>query len=237
MKDGRTSPGIHPFVRSPHQTFLRMSFPVLFSLIAEPVTGLVDTAFVSRLGTVPLAALGVGTMVLSSLFWVFNFLGIGTQTEVAQALGRKDMSRERQIAWLSIFLAATLGFLSIMLFFPAVSMLSKLMGADGDVHLLTVQYLKIRLLGAPAVLMYIAAFRRPPGAFGHEDAIVDRRFHQWFERSFGCPVYFRGRSHTANGCFRCGPGQRHQSVDRGSVGYSRRSSKIAFFKAHPFWRN
>ncbi len=70
-------PPEHPFTRRPHRTLVAMSLPVLVSLIAEPVTGLVDTAFISRLGTPPLAALGVATVLFSSVFWVFNFLGIG----------------------------------------------------------------------------------------------------------------------------------------------------------------
>jgi len=77
----------HPFVRNPHRTLIALSLPVLLSLVAEPLTGLVDTAFVARLGAVPLAALGVATVLLSSVFWIFNFLGIGTQTEVARAEG------------------------------------------------------------------------------------------------------------------------------------------------------
>ena len=47
----------HPFVQRPHRTLLALSVPVLFSLIAEPLTGIVDTAFVARLGAVPLALL------------------------------------------------------------------------------------------------------------------------------------------------------------------------------------
>ena len=54
--------------------------PVLLSLVAEPLTALVDTAFVSELGDGPMAALGVGTTLLSAVFWIFNFLGISTQT-------------------------------------------------------------------------------------------------------------------------------------------------------------
>jgi|GEM_PF-6529905 len=72
----------HPFLSSPHRTFFYLSLPVLFSLIAEPLTGLVDTAFISRLGSASLAALGVGAMVLSGDFWIFNFIGAG---QVAQA--------------------------------------------------------------------------------------------------------------------------------------------------------
>jgi MATE family multidrug resistance protein len=77
----------HPFLRRPHHTMLVLSLPVLFSLIAEPLTGVADTAFVARLGAGPTAALGVATTLLSSVFWVFNFLGIGTQTAVARAHG------------------------------------------------------------------------------------------------------------------------------------------------------
>ena len=55
----------HPFRTRPHRTLLGLALPVLGSLVAEPVTGLVDTAFVARLGAGPLAALGVGAIVLS----------------------------------------------------------------------------------------------------------------------------------------------------------------------------
>ena len=51
----------HDFDQRPHRTLLVLSVPVLLSLIAEPLTGLVDTAFVSDLGDGPAAALGVGT--------------------------------------------------------------------------------------------------------------------------------------------------------------------------------
>ena len=78
----------HPFTRQPHRTLVSLSIPVLFSMTAEPLTALIDTAFIASLGAVSLAALGVGTTALSSLFWMFNFLGIGTQTEVSQADGQ-----------------------------------------------------------------------------------------------------------------------------------------------------
>ncbi len=86
MQDFRS---VHPFQRAPHATLVRLALPVLVSLAAEPVTGAVDTAFVARLGASSLAALGVGATVFSGVFWIFNFLGVGTQTEVAQRLGRQ----------------------------------------------------------------------------------------------------------------------------------------------------
>ena len=107
------SPQKHPFLNSPNRTLFFLATPVLISLIAEPVTGLVDTAVVSRMGSVSLAALGVGTMSLSSIFWIFNFLGIGTQTEVSHFLGRQDLAGATSISGLSVILGVAIGLLLV----------------------------------------------------------------------------------------------------------------------------
>lgn len=151
-------PRAHPFVRTPHRTLLALSVPVLLSLIAEPLTGLVDTAFVAQLGAEPLAALGVGTAALSSVFWIFNFLGIGTQTEVAQALGRAVAQRATRIAGLALLLSVAFGVLVIVLGWPTAPWIARLLGADGAVEQSAVLYMRLRLFGAPAVLASLAAF-------------------------------------------------------------------------------
>ncbi|MFQ5768441.1 MAG: MATE family efflux transporter, partial [Acidobacteriota bacterium] len=97
-----TSAPDHRFVRRPHATLLALSLPVLLSLVAEPLAGLADTAFISRLGAVPVAALGVGTVLLSGVFWIFNFLGIGAQTQVARSLGAGDGDRAAQMAAMAL---------------------------------------------------------------------------------------------------------------------------------------
>lgn len=146
------------FSERPHLTLLSLSFPVLLSLIAEPLTGLVDTAFVARLGAAPLAALGVGTMALSAVFWIFNFLGIGTQTEVAQALGADDRARAAHAAGLAINLAFLTGVVLIVLGVLAAHPVSRWMGATAGIETNAVLYIRIRLLAAPAVLVTVAAF-------------------------------------------------------------------------------
>jgi len=148
----------HPFFSRPHRSFLAMSVPVLFSMIAEPVTGLVDTAFIARLGTEPLAALGVGTVLLLSIFWVFNFLGVGTQTEVGQSLGKQEKDRASEIAWLAMLMGLILGLLLIIILGLIGPAAISYMGADAAVHEMSLSYVNIRLFGAPAVLITIAAF-------------------------------------------------------------------------------
>ena len=127
-------------------------------MIAEPVTALVDTAFVASLGSVALAALGVGTTALSSLFWIFNFLGIGAQTEVAQADGKGNPEKAGGIASLAFTLAMGFGLLLIVLLIPSSNWLAALLGATGAVQAEAVSYMQIRLYGAPAVLLMLVTF-------------------------------------------------------------------------------
>lgn len=148
----------HPFLAHPHRTFLGLALPVLVSLVAEPLTGLVDTAFVARLGATELAALGVATVLLSSLFWVFNFLGIGTQTAVATALGAGHEEEARVVAATSARTAMVLGAVVAALAWPFAEDLVVFMGAVDGMTAPASEYLRIRFAGAPAILLLLAAF-------------------------------------------------------------------------------
>ena len=151
-------PAPHPFLDSPHRTFVRLSVPLLFSLIAEPLTGLADTAFVARLGAAPLAGLGVGAAVLSSVFWIFNFLGIGTQTEVARSHGGDDPARAGLANAQALVLSGLLGVLVALPAFAVLDPIVRWMGATGDLTAPAKDYMAIRLFGSPAVLITVAAF-------------------------------------------------------------------------------
>ena len=137
---------------------MNLSIPVLFSLAAEPLTGLVDTAFIARLGASPLAALGVGTTVLSGIFWVFNFLGVGSQTEVAHRLGRQDRAKAAAIGTMALVLGGIFGMLLIGLGWTLIPWIASAMEAHGTIYDQAVQYMQIRLAGAPAVIVSLAAF-------------------------------------------------------------------------------
>ena len=153
-----TQPYTLQFLEKPFRTFFLLWTPVLFSMVAEPLTGLVDTAFVSRLGTEALAALGVGTVILTGGLWLFNFLGVGTQTEISQATGAKNIPRARRIGSLALLLALTSGAILGVLIYLCAPLLASLMGATGDIQDYSVTYIRIRALGSPAVLMTMASF-------------------------------------------------------------------------------
>ncbi|MFV0420716.1 MATE family efflux transporter [Oleidesulfovibrio sp.] len=146
----------HPFITNPARTFLSMAVPVLFSLVAEPLTGLADTAFVARLGEAPLAALGVGTMTLSAIFWAFNFLSIGAQTEVAQAVGANNRKQASNICGTALLLSLFLGVVTAAIALPFLPAAVTFMGADKELAPIAAEYIRIRLIGAPALLITLA---------------------------------------------------------------------------------
>ncbi|MBI9081860.1 MAG: MATE family efflux transporter [Pseudodesulfovibrio sp.] len=149
----------HSFVSTPNRTLVRMALPVLFSLVAEPLTGLADTAFIARLpGSEPVAALGIGTVAFTSIFWAFTFLGVATQTEVAQSLGRNDKKHALKIASLASAVAAVIGVVLMLGAIPFLEFLATLLGSQGTVTELACEYIFFRLLGAPAVLVSLACF-------------------------------------------------------------------------------
>jgi MATE family multidrug resistance protein len=148
----------HPFERRPHHTLLTLSLPVMLSLVAEPLAGLVDTAFVERLGAASAAALGAATALLSSFLWVFNFLGVGTQTEVALAIGRQRRDDARAASSLALGLAFAVGCIVAGAAVFGVEPGAAWMSDDPEVRAATTVYLQVRLVGFPAGLVLLAAF-------------------------------------------------------------------------------
>lgn len=153
-----TSDQLDRFLNTPTRSFFVLWVPLLFSLVAEPLTGLVDTAFVARLGAEPLAALGVGTALLTGGLWLFNFLSVGSQTEVSQAFGRGDLESGRCIGSLAVFLGLLIGCATALTAYGFAPLMSAGMGAVGEVHDHAVTYIRIRAFGGPAVLISMTSF-------------------------------------------------------------------------------
>jgi MATE family multidrug resistance protein len=148
----------HPFARRPYRAFGALAIPVFFSQLAEPLTGIVDTAFIARLGAAPLTALGVATTLLSSVVWIFNFLAVGTQTQVAKGLGTGSRAHGREATGLALALSAIFSITLAIAAWPCLEFAARFMSPDPEVQAASVSYLEIRLLGLPGVLLTMAAF-------------------------------------------------------------------------------
>ena len=72
-----------------HRRVLTVALPVVLSNATVPILGAVDTGVVGQMGqAAPIGAVGIGAVILATLYWVFGFLRMGTTGMVAQARGR-----------------------------------------------------------------------------------------------------------------------------------------------------
>ncbi len=145
-------PLAHPYDRQ----ILGLAVPALGALAAEPLYVLADTAVVGRLGTPQLGGLAVaGTLILTG-YALFNFLAYGTTASVARRLGSGDAAGAAhegvQGMWLALGIGLALGLLGWALAPQAVAV----MGATGPVATNALVYLRISLVGVPALLVTLA---------------------------------------------------------------------------------
>lgn len=153
--------------RSPFdRDIFALAIPALGALAADPLVSLVDTAFVGRLGAVPLAALGVNASVFSLAFLVFNFLAYGTTPRVARAFGRRDREGAGRVVVQAMTLALMAGVVATTILLVFSGPILRVMGATGALFDDAVVYLQIRAWAGPAVLIITASH----GAFrGYQD--------------------------------------------------------------------
>ncbi len=144
-------------LRSPQDAqILRLALPAFGALVAEPLFLLADSAIVGRLGTVPLGGLGVASQVLTTLVSISIFLAYGTTAAVARQLGagREDAALRQGID--GLWLAAAIGLAVLAFGWPLAPQLVRAFGGSAGVSGQAIIYLRISLLGAPAMLIVLA---------------------------------------------------------------------------------
>jgi len=144
-------------LRSPYdREILHLALPALGALAAEPLYLLADTAMVGHLGTEELAALAIAATMLAGTFTLFNFLTYGTTAQVARYYGAGDEVAAGRLAAQSLWLSAGIGLAVTALLAGMAVPLVDLMGGDGRVGELAVDYLRIGALGLPFALIALA---------------------------------------------------------------------------------
>ena len=140
-----------------HARVLRIAGPIVLANATVPLLGAVDTAVVGQMGVAaPIGAVGMGAVILASVYWIFGFLRMGTTGLVAQAKGQGDSGEVAAglVRALAIALAAGLGLVALQ--GPLVWAAFQLAPASAEVESLARQYLAIRIWGAPATIALYA---------------------------------------------------------------------------------
>jgi multidrug resistance protein, MATE family len=70
---------------------LKIAGPIVLANATVPLLGAVDTAVIGQLGdAASLGAVGIGAVILATLYWAFGFLRMSTSGLAAQAEGAGD---------------------------------------------------------------------------------------------------------------------------------------------------
>jgi putative MATE family efflux protein len=143
-------------VNAHDREILRLAVPAFFALVAEPLYVLTDTAIVGHLGTPELAGLSAASAILLSGYSIFIFLAYGTTSTVARLLGAGQTRPAAEQAVQSLWLAAAIGVVLVVLGLALAEPLLAVFTDDAAVRSNGLTYLRISVLGAPAMLLTLA---------------------------------------------------------------------------------
>src|SRR5262245_6705688 len=139
----------------PGRALLRLAWPITVSMVSFSTMTLASTAFVARVGADELAGVGLAAVIGFTLVCFGIGLLRGAKTLVSQAVGANRRDKIPELVGAALALAVVLGVgatVAGQLLAPLVAALS----ASPRAGHFAAQYLAIRSLGAPLVLVYAA---------------------------------------------------------------------------------
>ena len=138
---------------------LAIALPAIISNITTPILSLVDVAVTGHIGdAVYIAAIALGGTAFNTLYWLFNFLRMGTTGLTAQVYGASGGQRGATDIILFRSLAAGLftGLFLLAMCGTWKTAIIAFMDADDATLAPALQYVDILVWGAPAVMLTYA---------------------------------------------------------------------------------
>lgn len=133
------------------------ALPVAATSVLEQLSNLIDTVMIGHFsadgGTLGMAAVGSNAPITSLLVNLFVGLSLGANVAVAHALGAGDSERASRYAHSSVLLALSGIVVAVVMELASRSLLTCL-GVPADAFEDALAFLRVYLLGVPAVLLY-----------------------------------------------------------------------------------
>lgn len=140
-----------------HRRVLKIALPIVVANATVPILGAVDTGVIGQLGeAAPIGAVGIGAIILTTLYWLFGFLRMGISGLTAQARGRDDKNELFALLIRGLLIAAAGGLFLIALQSPILWLGFVAAPASTDVETLAREYTSIRIWSAPAAISLFA---------------------------------------------------------------------------------
>ncbi|MDN3696388.1 MULTISPECIES: MATE family efflux transporter [Vibrio] len=147
----------HGLLTAPITNVLRqMTIPMIFGLVAILMFNLVDTFFISLLGTQALAAISFTFPVTFGVNCITMGIGIGLSTSIGRLLGQGDAHSAARFTSHGLLLAVLLVALTSTLGFFTIEPLFLMLGAEQELIPLIEQYMQVWYLTIPLLVIPMA---------------------------------------------------------------------------------
>ncbi|MBQ3109236.1 MAG: MATE family efflux transporter [Clostridia bacterium] len=131
------------------KVILTMAGPTIVAFLINAIYGLVDTYFVSGLGTNATAAISVNTSLDQFIMMVGSLLAVGANSYIARLLGANEKEKASEILSTAFFLVLVLGLVITGIGFAFMRPMVRLMGATPTCEQYSVDYATYILLASP----------------------------------------------------------------------------------------
>lgn len=136
-----------------NKKILELAVPNIISNISVPLLGIVDMALMGHLGSdAYIGAIALGSLIFNFIYWGLGFLRMGTSGFTAQARGRRDLPETIRVVARAGVIALTVSVLLLLLQRPIEWLSFLLLKGETEVEALAMDYFRIRIWAAPAVL-------------------------------------------------------------------------------------
>lgn len=136
-----------------HRRVLRIALPILLANVTVPLLGAVDTGVVGQIpAPEPIAAVGIGSIILTAVYWIFGFLRMGTAGLTAQAAGQGDQAEVAALLTRALMIGGAGGLALIVLQPLVFAGAFAVSPASAEVEGLARDYMQIRIWSAPAAI-------------------------------------------------------------------------------------
>ncbi|MGB4787976.1 MAG: MATE family efflux transporter [Lentibacter algarum] len=136
-----------------YRRVLKIAIPILLANVTIPILGAVDTAVVGQIpDAAPIAAVGVGAVIISAIYWVFGFLRMGTTGLTSQAAGRGEAGEVAALLTRALMIGVAGGLFFVLIQPLLIWGAFRLSPASAEVEGLAETYMRIRIFSAPAAI-------------------------------------------------------------------------------------
>ncbi|VFQ88202.1 unnamed protein product [Cuscuta campestris] len=150
-----------PSARSVQNELIVLSLPAIAGQAIEPLAQLMETAYIGRMGVLELASAGISISIFNIISKVFNIPLLSVATSfVAEDISKSTTADKKHLPSVTtaLVLSAGIGLLEAAAMYLSSGLFVSLMGipTTSPMHIPAENFLKLRALGAPPVVLYLA---------------------------------------------------------------------------------